>query len=211
MKWLVHGECSEGVRGAGSVLRGLKGEERKKRTEIELFASLFWAPLPLLQMSIHSPLSSKCWGCRWPTEESTYQSPAGHPPICLPIYSSAHLMTILPVRSTLLLLLLHLSHNQSINISICAPIQQFITPPIYLPVIHLFVFHPSVWYPSILAQSYFHVLQAASPSLLFTWTQLASVLNLWVDQSKTDKLFDQYLEESASMWLNNPVRDTCCK
>lgn len=48
-------------RGSCDVQSRWRGE-----TEVELLVSLFWAPLPLLQMSIWSP--SKCWGCRWTTE-----------------------------------------------------------------------------------------------------------------------------------------------
>lgn len=135
MECQLHGKClyweCERVWGCAERVKG------GKKTEIELFESLFWAPLPLLQMSIYSPPSSKCWGCRWPSEESTYQSLPGHLPICLPIYSSAHLMTIHPVHSTILLPPLHLLDNQSINTSICAPIQQFISPSfIYLSIIY---------------------------------------------------------------------------
>lgn len=161
---------SEGCKeGEGVCWEGWRGRGRK--TEIELFVSLFWAPLPLLQMSIHSPPSSKCWGCRWPTEESTYQSLAGHLPICLPIYSSAHLMTIHPAHSPLPLPLLHLSDNQPISRSICAPIQQFIYPSICLAAIQPFVYHPPIpsihlsSHPSVLTLTDFHMFQAAPSNL----------------------------------------------
>lgn len=144
--------------------------EGEKKTEIELLVSLFWAPLRLLQMSICSPPSSKCWGCRWPTEESTYQSLPGHLPICLPIYSSAHLMAIHPVHSTILLPPLHLSDNQSINTSICAPIQQSISPSIYLPIIHPFVYHLSI-HPS----SHTRLLPSVSSGSIKTALQLFQV------------------------------------
>lgn len=111
--------------------------------EIELFVGLFWAPLPLLQMSICSPPSSKCWGCRWPTEEK-HLLISPWPSNYLPIYSSAHLMTIHLIHSTILLPLLHPSNNQSINTSICAPIQQFIYPSMNLLIIHPFIYHLSI-------------------------------------------------------------------
>lgn len=57
-------------------------------------------------------------------------------------------MTIHPFHSTILLPPLHLSDNQSINTSICAPIQQFIYPSIYLPIIQPFVYHLSI-HPSL--------------------------------------------------------------
>lgn len=57
-------------------------KKNPEKTDIELFVSLFWAPLPISQMSICSP-SSKCWGYRWPTVESTNQYLPGHLPICL--------------------------------------------------------------------------------------------------------------------------------
>lgn len=52
-------------------------------------------------------------------------------------------MTIHPFYSTILLLLLHLSDNHSINTSICAPIQQFISS-FYLPIIRLSIICPSI-------------------------------------------------------------------
>lgn len=126
---------TESVRGSEYALR-------------ELFVSLFWAPLPLLQMSICSPPSSKCWGCRWPTEESTYQSLCGHLPT-VSVYPFIHqLIWWQSTHSTILLPPLHLSDNQSINTSICAPIQQFIYPSIYLPIIQRFVYHLSI-HPSL--------------------------------------------------------------
>lgn len=159
--------CTHSVRGSEGVLRGWRDGRvwGGGRGGIELFVSLFWAPLPLLQMSICSPPSSKCWGCRWPTEESTYQSLPGYLPICLPIYSSAHLMTIHPVHFTILLPLLHLSDNQSINTSICASIQQFIYLSMYLPhhsSICLSCIHPAI-HPHSLTR--FHQFPAA-PSRL---------------------------------------------
>lgn len=56
-------------------------------------------------------------------------------------------MTIHPVHSSILLPLLHLLDNHSINTSICAPIQQFIYPSIYSPhhsSICLSSIHPSI-------------------------------------------------------------------
>lgn len=128
---------TESVRGTEGVLTGWRGGE------IELFVGLFWAPLPLLQMSICSPPSSKCWGCRWPTEEK-HLLISPWPSNYLPIYSSAHLMTIHLIHSTILLPLLHPSNNQSINTSICAPIQQFIYPSMNLLIIHPFIYHLSI-------------------------------------------------------------------
>lgn len=136
---------TEGVRGSEGVLRGWK--EWESKTEMELFVSLFWAPLPLLRLSIYSPPSSKCWGCRWPSEESTYQSPTGHVPIWMPIYSSAHLMTIHPVRFTLLLTLPSIfqiicpSTDPSVHPSSNSSTHPFISPSF----IHLSSIYPSIY------------------------------------------------------------------
>lgn len=166
--------------------------EGEKKTEIELFVSLFWAPLPLLQMSMCSPPSSKCWGCRWPTEETTYQSLPGHLSICLPIYSSAHLMTIHPVHSTILLPPLHLLDNQSINTSICAPIQQFTSPSIYLPIIHPFVYHLSTHPPS-----HTRLLPSVSSGSIKTALQLFQVPHM----NTTGHMFDFQTDKQKTGWL----------
>lgn len=111
-----------------------------------------------------------------PLRKSSYQSLPCYLPIGLPIYSSAHLMTIHPVHFTTPLLLLHLSDNQSINRSICASTQRFIYLSIYLPIIHPFVYRVSVR-PSILAHSVacFHQFPAA-PSV--NAPQLFKVLHM---------------------------------
>lgn len=70
-------------------------------------------------------------------------------------------MTIHPVHSTIFLPPLHLLDNQSINTSICAPIQQFISPSF----IHLSIIYPSI-HPHTLAC--FHQFPAAPSRLHFS-------------------------------------------
>lgn len=118
-----------------------RGKRHQNRVVCEFILSSI---TPILDEYLLST-SSKCRGCRWPGEDSTYQSLSDHLLTCLPIYSSVHLMTIHPFHPAILMLLLHLADNQSINTSICAPIPNSSTHPFISPsFLHLSIIYSSV-------------------------------------------------------------------
>lgn len=187
--------------GCEGVLRGWWG----KKTGIELFVSLFWAPLPLLQMSMCSPPSPICWGCRWPTEESTYHSLPGHLTICLPIYSSAHLMTIHPVHSAVLLppssifQIISPSTHPSVHPSSNSSPHLFIPPSF----IHLSIFYPSI-HPHTPAR--FHQLPAAPSRLHFSCFECSHEYNrqgVWLPNRTQDGFSINRWILKLLLWLNN--------